>query len=80
LAGEVQAVSMLCLPHPYVKAIVHEICKKQKRKNFLHWLNLIHNKCISTGSIASENKVMEALGKFMKVCNKKRIEMKRKSF
>jgi hypothetical protein len=31
------------------------------------------------GALASD-KVMEALGKFIKVFNKKRIEMKRKSF
>jgi hypothetical protein len=30
--------------------------------------------------MASDNNVMEALGKFMKAFNKKRIEMKRKSF
>jgi hypothetical protein len=32
------------------------------------------------GALASDNKVMEALGKFIKVFNKKRIEIKRKSF
>jgi hypothetical protein len=32
------------------------------------------------GALVSDNKVMEALGKVIKVFNKKRIEMKRKSF
>jgi hypothetical protein len=32
------------------------------------------------GAIASDNKVMEGQGKFMKSLNKKRIEIKRKSF
>jgi hypothetical protein len=34
---------------------------------------------VSRGIVANDNKVMEALGKFMKVFNKKGIEMQRKS-
>jgi hypothetical protein len=34
---------------------------------------------VSRGTVANDNKVMEALGKFMKVFNKKGMEMPRKS-
>jgi hypothetical protein len=71
---------MLCLPHPYIKAKLKNRAKTQKPAKFLQSVTQIHHKCVSRGAIASDNKVMEALSKFMKAFNMKRIEMKRKSF
>jgi hypothetical protein len=52
--------------------------KKNSIKNFLQSQNLIRHKCVSRGAMAYDNNVIEALGKFMKVFNKKRMEMQRK--
>jgi hypothetical protein len=70
---------MLCLPHPYIKAKLKKRTKTQKPAKFLYKVPQILHKCVFRGAIASDNKVMEALDKFMKAFNKKRIEMKRKS-